>query len=151
MIAFAEAGDPVLLIAKVPAEFSDAAHDLERFAIPVMSRNNGLDCLSGDDVLHVIGPSKGIPVQLHEEGDDQTAVPVPGNVNVLLVDLSDDALVWLREHDQNVDVTESIAPFSVAHPFAVPVASQLEMSQLVPLYSSIELHRASVRILFTAP
>ena len=117
MIAFAEAGDPVLLIAKVPAEFSDAAHDLECFAIPVMSRNNGLllcvprgvfsedvliDCLSGDDVLHVIGPSKGIPVQLHEEGDDQTAVPVPGNVNVLLVDLSDDALVWLREYDQKI-------------------------------------------------
>ena len=165
VIAFAEAGDPVLLIAKVPAEFSDAAHDLECFAIPVMSRNNGLllcvprgvfsedvliDCLSGDDVLHVIGPSKGIPVQLHEEGDDQTAVPVPGNVNVLLVDLSDDALVWLREYDQNVDVMESIAPFSVEHPFAVPVASQLvpfaqewiggQGSERVNFYSAQEEH-----------
>ena len=140
MIAFAEAGDPVLLIARVPAEFSDGAHDLDCFAIPVMSRNNGLllcvprgvfsedvliDCLSGEDASHVIGPSKGIPVQLHEEGDDQSAVPVPGQVNVLLVDLTDDALQWLREYDQNTDVIDSITPFSTEHPFAVPVASQL--------------------------
>ena len=165
MIAFAEAGDPVLLIARVPAEFSDGAHDLDCFAIPVMSRNNGLllcvprgvfsedvliDCLSGEDASHVIGPSKGIPVQLHEEGDDQSAVPVPGQVNVLLVDLTDDALQWLREYDQNTDVIDSITPFSTEHPFAVPVASQLvpfaqewvggQGSERVNFYSAQEEH-----------
>ena len=122
MISFAEAGDPVLLILSVPAEFAASNSDTDCFAIPVMNRAGGfllclprgvisedvlIDCLSGEDVSHVLGPSKGVPVQLHEEGEDQVAVPVPGSVNVMLVDFSDDALSWIREYDQLVDWTAS--------------------------------------------
>ena len=140
MISFAEAGDPVLLILSVPAEFAASNSDTDCFAIPVMNRAGGfllclprgvisddvlIDCLSGEDVSHVLGPSKGVPVQLHEEGEDQVAVPVPGSVNVMLVDFSDDALSWIREYDQLVDSLDSIVAFSQDHPFAVPIASQL--------------------------
>ena len=140
MITFAEAGEPGLLILCVPAEFSASSSDSECFAIPVMSRNNGfllciprgvvsedvlIDCMSGDDPNSVLGPSKGIPVQLQEEGDEQSVVPVPGTFNVILVDFSDEALGWLREYDPSVDIPEGISPFAVDHPFAIPTASQL--------------------------
>ena len=140
MISFAEAGDPVLLILSVPAEFAASNADTDCFAIPVMNRAGGfllclprgvisedvlIDCLSGDDASHVLGPSKGVPVQLREEGEDQVVVPVPGSVNVMLVDFSDDALSWVREYDQLVDSLDNIVAFSPEHPFAVPIASQL--------------------------
>ena len=138
MISFAEAGDPVLLILSVPAEFAATGSDTDCFAIPVLSRQGGfllcvprgvlsedalIDCLSGEDASHVLGPSKGIAVQLHEEGEEQAVVPVPGTFNVMLVDFSDDALLWVREYDQNSDSLDSIVSFAQEHPFGVSVAS----------------------------
>ncbi len=140
LIAFAEAGEPGLLILCVPAEFSASSSETECFAIPVMSRNNGfllcilrgvvsedvlIDCMSGDDPNNVLGPSKGIPVQLQEEGEEQTVVPIAGTFNVLLVDFSDDALGWLREYDPGVEIPDGISSFAADHPFAIPTASQL--------------------------
>ena len=140
MIPFAEAGDPGLLILSVPAEFSASGDDSECFAIPVMSRNNGfllcvprgvisedalIDALAGEDVNAVLGPSKGIPVQLQEEGEDQAILPVSGTFNVLLVDFADEALTWLRDYDPNTEIQDGIASFSADHPFAVPSVSQL--------------------------
>ena len=140
MISFAEAGDPVLLILSVPAEFAATGSDTDCFVIPVLSRQGGfllcvprgvlsedalIDCLSGEDASHVLGPSKGIAVQLHEEGEEQAVVPVPGTFNVMLVDFSDDALLWVREYDQNTDSLDSVVSFAQEHPFGVPVASQL--------------------------
>ena len=131
---------PGLLILSVPAEFGAVANDSECFAIPVMSRRRGfllcvprgvisedilIDCLSGEDTAHVIGPSKGIPVQLQEENDEQVVVPIPGSVGVLLVDFPDEVLNWLREYDPNVDSPDGIMSFSSEHPFAMPVVSQL--------------------------
>ena len=163
MISFADAGEPGLLILTVPAEFSAVAGDTDCFAIPVMSRRNGfllciprgvvsedvlIDCLSGEDGSHTIGPSKGIPVQLQEETEEQVIVPVPGTVSVLLVDFSDDALGWLREYDPNSDVADSIMSYSTQHPFAVPVVSQIipiaqewvaaQGSDRVNFYSALE-------------
>ena len=133
-------GEPGLLILSVPAEFSASSSDSECFAIPVMSRNGGfllciprgvisedtlIDCMSGDDTNSVLGPSKGIPVQLQEEGEEQAIVPVPGTFNVLLVDFADDALGWLRDYDPSVEILDGILAFSADHPFAIPVTSQL--------------------------
>ena len=140
LIVFADAGEPGLLLLSVPAEFSATSSDSECFAIPVMSRSGGfllclprgvisedtlIDCMSGDDQNSVLGPSKGIPVQLQEEGEEQAVVPVPGTFNVLLVDFSDDALAWVREYDPAVDIPEGVATFAVDHPFAIPTVSQL--------------------------
>ncbi len=140
LITFAEAGDPGLLILCVPAEFSATSVDSECFAIPIMSRNNGLllcvprgvisedaliDSLSGEDANAVLGPSKGIPVQLQEEGEGQVIGPVPGTFNVLLVDFADEALAWLREYDPSFDSQDQINAFASEHPFAVPSVSQL--------------------------
>ena len=133
-------GEPGLLILSVPAEFSASSSDSECFAIPVMSRNGGfllciprgvisedtlIDCMSGDDTNSVLSPSKGIPVQLQEEGEEQAIVPVPGTFNVLLVDFADDALGWLRDYDPSVEILDGILAFSADHPFAIPVTSQL--------------------------
>ncbi len=163
MIMFAEAGEPGLLILSVPAEFSAVAGDTECFAIPVMSRKHGfllciprgvvsedilIDCLSGEDAGNVIGPSKGINVQLQEEVDDQTVVPIPGSFAVLLVDFSDDALAWVRDYDPSVDAPDSMISFSTEHPFAMPIVSQLtpiaqewvgaQGSDRVNFYSALE-------------
>ena len=163
MISFAESGEPGLLILAVPAEFSAIAGDSECFAIPVMSRRHGLllciprgvisedvliDCLTGEDSAHPIGPSKGIPVQLQEESDEQEVIPVPGTVGVFLVDFSDDVLAWMREYDPNVDAADTIMSYSTEHPFAMPVVSQLvpiaqewissQGSDRVNFYSALE-------------
>ena len=140
LISFAEAGEPGLLIVSVPAEFSASSQEQDCFVIPVLNRSGGLlicvprgvfsedvliDCLSGDDVSHVIGPSKGVSVQLHEESEEAGVVPVPGSVNVMLVDVSDDALAWMREYDVTGDGLDAITSSSTEHPFAIPIASQL--------------------------
>lgn len=41
LIAFADAGEPGLLVLTVPAEFSASSQDRDCFAIPIMSRNGG--------------------------------------------------------------------------------------------------------------
>ena len=140
LISFAEAGEPGLLIVSVPAEFSASSQEQDCFVIPVLNRSGGLlicvprgvfsedvliDCLSGDDASHVIGPSKGVSVQLHEESEEAGVVPVPGSVNVMLVEFSDDALAWMREYDVTGDGLDAITSFSTEHPFAIPIASQL--------------------------
>ena len=158
LIPFAEAGDPGLLILSVPAEFSASGDDSECFAIPVMSRNNGfllclprgvisedalIDALAGEDANALLGPSKGIPVQLQEEGDDQAILPVSGTFNVLLVDFADEALLWLRDYDPNTEVHDGIASFSADHPFAVP-----SVSQLVPIAQEWAASQGSERANF---
>ena len=140
MIAFADAGEPGLLVLTVPAEFSASPQDCDCFAIPVMSRNGGflvcvprgafsedvlIDCLAGEDASLIIGPSKGVSVQLHEETEDQGVVQVPGSVNMLLVDLNDDAVGWLRDYDQNTDGVDTVLTLSQQNPFAVPIVAQL--------------------------
>ena len=140
MISFAEAGEPGLLIVSVPAEFSASSQETDCFVIPVLSRSGGMlicvprgvfsedvliDCLTGEDASHVIGPSKGVSVQLHEESEEAGVVPVPGAFNVMLVDVSDDALAWMRDYDASGDGLDAITSFSSEHPFAIPIASQL--------------------------
>ena len=114
----------------------------------VISEDILIDCLSGEDTAHVVGPSKGIPVQLQEENDEQVVVPIPGSVGVLLVDFPDEVLNWLREYDPNVDSPDGIMSFSSEHPFAMPVVSQLapiaqewvggQGSDRVNFYSALE-------------
>ena len=43
----------------------------------------------------------------------------------MLVDVSDDALAWMREYDVTGDGLDAITSFSTEHPFAIPIASQL--------------------------
>ena len=52
-------------------------------------------------------------------------MPVPGAFNVMLVDVSDDALAWMRDYDASGDGLDAITSFSSEHPFAIPIASQL--------------------------
>ena len=47
-----------------------------------------------------------------------------GAVNVMLVDVSDDALAWMRDYDPS-DGLDAITSFSSENPFAIPIASQL--------------------------
>ena len=162
MIQFADKGEPSLLLLSVPEEYGEGGKSSECFCVPVLSRSGGflvciprgcfseetlVDMLAGDEANAVVGPSKGVTVSLCEEGLDGSPMLVGASSNSLLVDLSDDALAWLREYDVSVEVTE-VKPFSESYPNSVPLHSELVLvatewvtnqgSERVNFYSALE-------------
>ena len=141
MIAFADKGEPSLLVLSVPEESGEGGKASECFAVPVMSRSNGLllavprgcfseellvDMMSGEDPSAMIGPSKGVTVSLCEEGMDGSPVLVGVQASLLVVDFSDAVLPLLREYEA-VSENDAVIPFSSQYPNAVPMHTELAL------------------------
>lgn len=139
MIQFAEHSEPSLLVLSVAEEFGEGGSSSEIFAIPVLSRAKGflvciprggfseellVDAMTGGDPDAVLGPSKGISVNLVEEIDDGSLNVVGALSNCLLLDLSDAALPWVREYDPASD-DNAILGFSTEYPHALPMRSEV--------------------------
>ena len=162
MIRFADREEPSLLLLTVPEEYGEGGKSSDCFCVPVMSRSGGflvcvprgcfseeilVDMLTGSESNAVVGPSKGVTISLCEEGFDETPVLVGASSNSLLVDLSDEALSWVREYESNLDTSE-VRPFAEAYPNAIPVHTELVLvatewvtqqgSDRVNFYSALE-------------
>ena len=102
-------------------------------AIPVISRDAGflLAIPSGYVLPHalveaadstddnLLGPSKEMSGPLLEEDEDGTEHVLADPCRFLLVDVSNDALQYLREYDPVTDPLESIQPYSAERPLAI--------------------------------
>ncbi len=139
MIAFADRGEPSLLVLSVPEENGEGGRASRCFAVPVLSRTGGLllciprgclseellvDMMTTDDTTALIGPSKGITVSLVEEGGDGQPVLVGAQSQCLLVDFSNEVLGLLHEYDAASDPGDLIG-FSEAFAGSVPLLSEL--------------------------
>ena len=136
--AFANQGDPSLLIFRCPEEISQSGSEVECFAFAVQPREGGLllclprnvvseealiAALSAEDDS-MLGPSKLIRVQLCEEVDDGSTATVPGPPHhVYLIDFNDEIMAHLQEYDPALHSENQVFPFSAENPGAVPVAS----------------------------
>lgn len=142
MIQFAEKAEPTLLVISIAEEFGEGGSSSELFAIPVLSRANGflvciprggfseellVDAMANSEGETVLGPSKGITVNLVEEADDGSLVPTGSTCNCLLLDLSDAALSWIREYDPTAEEV-SIIGFSSEHPTSLPMRSEVVLN-----------------------
>lgn len=83
-----------------------------------------VDAMTGSEPDAVLGPSKGISMNLVEESDDGSLVVLGALSNCLLLDLSDAALAWVREYDPAQD-DSAIIGFSTQHPQALPMRSEV--------------------------
>ena len=142
MIQFAEKAEPTLLVISIAEEFGEGGSSSELFAIPVLSRANGflvciprggfseellVDAMANSESEMILGPSKGITVNLVEEADDGSLVVTGSTCSCLLLDLSDAALSWCREYDPSAEETP-ILGFSVEHPTALPMRSEVVLN-----------------------
>lgn len=161
-IVFADRGAPTLLVLSIPSELSEQSQPIDCFAIPVLSRRDGLllniprgavseeallESLHGVDETALLGPSKGIPARLSEEDDEGNVVVRDEVVNSLVVDFSDDVLPLLREYGAAGE-EQHIMPFVQEAPNALSVFSEIldastawiaqQGSDRVNFYSALE-------------
>ena len=171
MIAFADKGEPSLLILSIPEEYGEGGKASECFAMPLMSRADGLllavprgcfseeilvDMLAGSDPSAIIGPSKGVSVSLCEEGLDGSPVLVGAQGTLLMVDFSNAVMPWVREYEATPE-NDGVVPFSSQYVNALPMHSELVLvatewvasqeSDRVNFYSALD-EQADVEVSF---
>jgi hypothetical protein len=136
MVKFAREGDPSLLVWRVPPVLMEGEPtEVQTYVLPLMSRPGGVLVAIPDKILSsgllldamikeesgVLGPSKEFNVQLMvEEEIGSGIVDLESTVTFLAVDLSDAALVDMREYDVVTDSTEPIIPYDADEPNALP-------------------------------
>ena len=120
---------------RVPAALlDDGAEDTQVFALPLLSSGGALfavpeKVLSADMLLDsmmreeagLVGPSREFTAQLMVKEEIGSGVVDLDTVAVFVaVDLEESALADMREYDPVTDSTESIVPYSLAEPNALP-------------------------------
>ena len=102
-------------------------------ALTAMTREGGLllaipagyllpHCLTdgaASDEASMVGPNKEFTLGLIEEGEDGAEVKIEQSCQVVVIDMTDEALENLREYDPVIDPSANIQPFSDSHPMAI--------------------------------
>ena len=139
-LRFGEAGEPSLLVVHVPPELSAGGESKIVFGLPILSREGGLllavPAATFDDSalelgqqeseLALLGPSFVTGASLVEENESGEVVPVDSfPIEVLIVDVLDSFLEYVKEYDPAGDAGEDICPFDDETPSALPLTSTL--------------------------
>lgn len=138
-IKYAKDGDASLLVLSVPEEISASHSVVSCYAVPVLSRRNGMMLMVPftvldqekliDELQHdgdgLLGPSKSFVSELASEDDEGTLTLLGIQCRYLVVDFNDDVLQFLHEYDPATDEEGSIVPFDDEHPSAIPVYTDL--------------------------
>ena len=136
----ASRGDPTLLVLTLPEHASAFGDEVDVFAMPLEFRQGGMllaipkdtlsaqalaDGQSGSEEI-LFGPNSVFASDLLDEGEDLNfTVPVGVEVEVLVVDVSDDVLALCREYDPVTDTTATILGYSHEHPASLPEHTRL--------------------------
>ena len=136
----ASRGDPTLLVLTLPEHASAFGDEVDVFAMPLEFRQGGMllaipkdtlsaqalaDGQSGSEEI-LFGPNSIFASDLLDEGEDLNfTVPVGVEVEVLVVDVSDDVLAICREYDPVTDTTATILGYSHEHPASLPEHTRL--------------------------
>lgn len=132
-LRFAKEEDGSLLIWTPPLDLVADSQPVESLVVPYQSRPGGalfavpacfldenytVEANSSDEIA-LLGPSNLFYSDLIEEAEDGTVISVGRKGQILIVDLSDEALAGMREYDPVTDSTAHFCPFDEEKPGAL--------------------------------
>lgn len=132
-LRFASRGDAGLLILKLPAEIAQGDAEIETYALPILSRSNGLLLavpqsaidenllIAGmqPDADSLVGPNKLMEAPLLEEDEGGSLQIVKNACKFFLVDFNDEVLALLHEYDPILDEVDKVLPYDEAFKYAI--------------------------------
>eukprot|EP00438_Fugacium_kawagutii_P032989 Skav223990 [mRNA] locus=scaffold6785:46494:53610:+ [translate_table: standard] len=153
-LKYAHAGDPNLLVWRIPSSYIEEQVEVQVFALPLLSRQGGSlfaipeGALSQESVMDgllqedILGPSKEFVALLCVEDELGQVSDLTESASFLVIDLDDSVLVQMREYDPVTDSTEPIRPYDRDHADALPKVQTIlgEVREWISQVASERMH-----------